>query len=226
ILSNTQNSRYQRVAELVNFKNRKHLYSHVFSQEQYYFSEAEIGKLVRIQGKTDFGWVNPSYSLSRKLKPREKQALTDIDTYLKDDLMVKMDRASMRFGLEVRNPLLDYRMIAYSLNLDVNLKVRNGKTKYLLKQVLFDMVPEKYFLRPKWGFSIPLNQWLKKELYYLVESYLSHDRISDAGLVYPAAVSELLHQWKSGKDYLYNRVWQLIILHRWYFKAHGKIGNR
>ena len=224
LLENSSADKHQRAANLFANSNPKNLYSHIFSQEQYYFSEWEIDQL--LNGQTvDFELVNPQIKSNRKLLPREKQALTDLKTYLKDDLLVKVDRASMRYALEVRSPLLDYRIVEFSLNLDLSLKVKNGHTKYLLKQVLFDHVPPKYFDRPKWGFSIPLNKWLKNDLHYLIEKYISEERILEAGLVNPLVVRDLLLKWKSGKDYLYNRVWQLIILHRWYFNKGESFGH-
>ncbi|MBK9459747.1 MAG: asparagine synthase [Sphingobacteriales bacterium] len=89
---------------------------------------------------------------ARPLLPIEEQALFDLKHYLCDDLLVKVDRASMFHALEVRVPLLDYRLVAFALNLDISLKYRHNKSKYLLKQVLHD-----YLLPP---FSTDLSRAL------------------------------------------------------------------
>jgi len=104
------------------------------------------------------------------------------------------------------------------LNVDPSLKMRGGTLKYLLKQVLYDYVPAQYFDRPKWGFGMPIGQWLKKEQRHLVDDYLSAEVVTKAGLVDLSKVQALVKQYFEGKDYLYNRLWLLIILHRWYLK--------
>lgn len=154
----------------------------------------------------------------RTLSPAEEQAVFDMRYYLPDDLLVKVDRASMRYSLESRVPLLDYRLVEFALNVHPSLKMKDGNLKYLLKQVLYDYVPKEYFDRPKWGFGMPINQWLKKELRHLIDQYTHPDLIKKAGLMQPEAVKTLVAQYLSGKDYLYNRVWLTIILHRWWEK--------
>ena len=83
--------------------------------------------------------------------------------YLKDDLLVKVDRATMQHSLETRVPLLDYRIVEFALNLDENLKIKGNVSKYLLKELLYDYVPKSYFDRPKRGFSIPMHIWLRHD---------------------------------------------------------------
>ena len=130
--------------------------------------------------------------------------------------MVKTDRASMKHSLEVRVPLLDHRLVEFAVNLSQDLKIHNGVGKYLLKQVLYQYVPASIFDRPKWGFAIPLRIWLSKELRYLLEKYLSDTVIEECGLVKLNKVKQLKAEFLSGRDYLYNRLWVLILLHKWY----------
>jgi asparagine synthase (glutamine-hydrolysing) len=160
-------------------------------------------------------------ALSRNLSAIEKQAFFDLMYYLPDDLLVKMDRASMRFSLEARVPLLDYRLVEFALNLHPDLKNHRGIQKYVLKELLYDYVPKSYFDRPKWGFSIPLNKWLKTELKYLADDYLSETVINDAGWVNYREVKHLLTQYyQTNREYLYNRIWALICLHKWYIDVY------
>jgi asparagine synthase (glutamine-hydrolysing) len=152
--------KYKHAAWVLNYPDKKHLPSHIFSQDQYLFSRKEISKLLDpdILRETEMEETFPH--LSRKLDPSEQQALFDLNYYLKDDLLVKVDRASMHYALETRVPLLDYRIIEFALNLSPQLRKQGKTTKYLLKQVLYDFVPEKYFNRPKRGFALPILEWI------------------------------------------------------------------
>ncbi|MDB5263192.1 MAG: asnB [Adhaeribacter sp.] len=212
--------RYERAAQVFRYPDLARRKSHIFSQEQYLFSEAEINRLLN----PNF-WQPPiiqeSWNIAaRRLSPMEEQAFFDLQYYLQDDLLVKVDRASMRHSLETRVPLLDYRIVQFALNLSPGLKVKNGVTKYLLKQVLYDFVPKEIFDRPKWGFSVPLGSWLQGDLRYLIEDYLNEGVVNTYGVVRYPEVKQLKESFLGGKGYLFNRVWLLIVLHKW-LVAHG-----
>lgn len=87
--------------------------------------------------------------------------------------------------------------------------------KYLLKQVLYDHVPQQIFERPKWGFTIPLKKWLKGDLKYLIDRYTSPSIIEQHNIVNATAVARLKEQYTNGKNYLYNRLWLIVVLHWW-----------
>lgn len=208
-------NRMQRAANMFRYRDEVKLKSHIFSQEQYYFTEQEIVKLMMPEQGGKNIRIEEQFDLARKLQATEQQALFDMEYYLPDDLLVKVDRASMRYSLEARVPLLDHRLVEFALNVDPSLKMRGADMKYLLKQVLYRYVPKEIFDRPKWGFGMPLVGWLSKELRHLPETYLSREVVEQVGLVKWEGVNELVTQYFSGKDYLYNRVWVLILLHRW-----------
>ena len=210
-LSSLKSNRYRRAAD--HFQSTKHPRSHIFSQEQYYFSEDEIARLM---GKKQFASCVEEVlpGLARKLTAEEEQAFFDMRYYLKDDLLTKVDRASMQFSLEARVPLIDYRIVEFALNLDPSLKDHNGTAKYLLKEVLYDYVPKQLFDRPKWGFSIPLDRWLANELNFLVEQYTSKEMCEKYGLIRFDVLDEYRRGFKAGRTYYYNRLWQVIILHK------------
>jgi asparagine synthase (glutamine-hydrolysing) len=159
----------------------------------------------------------------RKLTPEEAQAVFDLRYYLKDDLLVKIDRASMRYALETRVPLLDNRIVEFALNVDPKLKIVGGVQKHLLKQVLYDYIPERYFDRPKWGFSIPLKKWLYTDLSFLINDYLNESIINEFGIVDYKEVERIVRKFRQGHDYLYNRIWLLIILHKFLIKTKGLV---
>lgn len=225
-------SRYQRISQLLNYPHGKHFYSHIFSQEQYWFSEAELTGLLKPQYNYDtslhsgmpqsFLDLYPDGAYvekdigSRKLSSMEMQALFDLQFYLQDDLLAKTDRCSMQHAIEARVPFLDHRVVEYSLNLAPDLKFRNGTPKYILNRILYKYLPEEMFKRPKEGFDIPLNKWLRKELNYLVEENLNDKVVNGYGIVEPAVVKDLINRFDAGSEYLYNRIWLLIILHKWF----------
>jgi len=200
-------NRYKRAALLFEKVPQDQLCSHIFSQEQYLFSRSEIKKILKPEFYHEFQ-LDEKPVLERKLTPSEEQSLFDLKYYLKDDLLVKVDRASMHYSLETRVPLLDYRIVEFAYNLHPLLRNRNGVSKYLLKKVLYDFVPAKYFDRPKWGFAVPLERWMKSgKMNHEVEN-------SGAEIFFNTAEIEHLHKefFIKRKDYLYNRVWELKML--------------
>jgi asparagine synthase (glutamine-hydrolysing) len=225
-------SRYNRIGKLLRTEDSINLMSHILSQEQYLFTTSEIKKIVYEPYATP-GFINglenfETQSLlaeiktssgtgveERRLTAMEQQSLFDIQYYLPDDLLTKVDRSSMLFSLETRVPYLDHRVVEFAANLSPELKFHNDIPKYILKQILYKYVPEKLFNRPKQGFAIPLNKWLKKELKYLVEDYLNPEVIQRYGIVKLAEVEKLKQDFYNGRNYLYNRLWLLIILHKW-----------
>jgi len=208
------NDRYQRASHLFESVKKENVCSHIFSQEQYLFSRSEIKNILKPEFYNDYD-LNENPVLKRSLTASEKQSLFDFKYYLKDDLLVKVDRASMHHALETRVPLLDYRIVEFAYNLHPSLRYRNGISKYLLKKVLYDFVPEKYFDRPKWGFSIPLQKWMKTDLKGFVEENSSNKIISDTGILNTVEVEKLKNDFLlNDKSYLYNRLWQLITLTR------------
>ncbi|MFA4851936.1 MAG: asparagine synthase C-terminal domain-containing protein, partial [Bacteroidales bacterium] len=160
--------------------------------------------------------LKESYTnLPRKLNPAELQSLFDLNYYLKDDLLVKVDRASMHYSLETRVPLLDYRIVEFAYNLSPDLRYRNGISKYLLKKVLYNYIPSTYFDRPKWGFAIPLQKWLKNDLKYLIDDFLSEEKVKTTGIFNYRCIEKLKNDFFfNDRNYLYNRLWQAIILQK------------
>jgi asparagine synthase (glutamine-hydrolysing) len=216
--------RYERHAEYFLYPSDELKYSHIFSQEQYFFSLHELNGLMtdefqKFRGSTNLERLNnfglAVNHLSRNLQPMEKQAIFDLRFYLQDDLLSKVDRASMHFSLETRVPYLDHRIVEFALNLSPTLKYKDGVSKYLLKEILYQYVPPKFFKRPKQGFAIPLEKWLKKELRFLIDENLSQQVVEKYGYVNYTEVKEIKDKFFNGEDYLYNRIWILIVLHKW-----------
>lgn len=226
-------SRYQRVGRLLSYSRNANLRSHIFSQEQYWFAEDEIDNLLLPDHKKPDNLIEnmpidflelyrnsktswPDHS--RRLTAMEEQALFDLQFYLQDDLLTKIDRCGMHYSLETRVPYLDHRIIEYSLNISDFLKFRNGNAKYILSEILYKYMPRELFNRPKEGFDIPLNKWLHKEFRYLIDENLNETVIKKYGVVNYEEVKKLIAMFDSGVDYVYNRIWLLIVLHKWFRK--------
>jgi asparagine synthase (glutamine-hydrolysing) len=213
--SQLSDQRFRKATKLLGLPPKGQLKSHIFSQEQGLFTRSEIDCMLEKDYLT-FISLDENYShLSRPLNPAEEQAIFDLKYYLKDDLLVKVDRASMKYSLEARVPLLDHNIVEFALNLSPDLKIKNGVQKYLLKEVLYKYLPRDFFNRPKSGFSIPLARWLKKDLRQLIEVHLSEQNVRKYGVVIPRYVENLKKDFFAGNTLLYNRIWLLVILHLW-----------
>ena len=212
--SKLMGNKYQRAGNLYDYPSKQNISTHIFSQEQYYFKEQELQSLL-VNPTFNFAAINTQPALARNFSAAERQSFWDFNHYLKDDLLVKVDRASMQYSLESRVPLLDYRLVEFAYNVAPELKMKDGTMKYLLKEVLYDYVPKEIFDRPKWGFSIPLAKWLKTDLKYLLDKYTSEEIISKYNVVNVAVVNKIKEQFLNGTDYLFNRLWLIIVLHWW-----------
>ena len=213
ILRSSPRLRHQRAASYFNYLNENKIKSHIFSQDQNMFSEKEIERLLKENYHLDL--INDNSSVDSKLSNAEQQAFFDLKNYLPEDLLVKVDRASMHNSLEIRVPLLDHSLVEYSVNLHENLKIRQGITKFILKEILFEYVPRHLFERPKWGFSIPLSTWLQTDLKYLIDQYLNAEMVKDLNVVSVKEVERIKQEFFGGKEFYYNRIWLLIVLHKW-----------
>ena len=209
-------NRMKRAAHLFQYPTAETIKSHIFSQEQYYFSASQLDSLMAERWNSTPYLPETFPTFPRNLNPAEEQALFDMKFYLKDDLLTKVDRASMKYSLESRVPLLDHRLVEFALNVDQQLKMNGSTSKYLLKELLYEYVPREIFDRPKWGFGMPISIWLKNELKCWVDEFLDPKLLNDCGLVKPEVVESYKSAFFGGKDYFYNRIWLLVLLHKWY----------
>jgi asparagine synthase (glutamine-hydrolysing) len=219
ILKLKKGASYQKASRLFDFPSRRRLPSHIFSQEQFLFSQKEVESIVNFPVTNSSPLLNTPFSLL-KGSAMLRQALFDLQYYLQDDLMVKVDRATMHYALEARNPFLDYRLIEFAINLAPKFKYRKNQSKYLLKKLLYQYVPKTFFDRPKQGFSIPLADWLAGDLKYLLDDFLSESVVRKHKIVKYEQVKELKKRFLEGEKYFYNRLWVLINLHQFLEKNH------
>lgn len=141
--------------------------------------------------------------------------LTDSLTYLPDDILVKVDRASMANSLEVRSPFLNHNVIEYAWRLPLNYKLVDGNSKFILKKILSRYIPESLFNRSKMGFGFPLGQWLCGPLKPWADELLDPELIQSHGYLSPKGVSTLWNEHQSGKRNWQYQLWTILILQSW-----------
>lgn len=142
-------------------------------------------------------------------------ARTDLNYYLPDDILQKVDVASMSCGLEVRVPLLDYRIVEFSQKLPLKFKLKGMKTKYLLKKVLSKHIPQKLIDRPKRGFVAPINKWFRSSLKDMVQDELSPNQLRKFGYLNLESVNNLVNQHLTNKKDNSKIIWGLLSLLKW-----------
>ena len=139
----------------------------------------------------------------------------DSKCYLPDDILTKVDRASMANSLEVRVPFLDHRLVESVWQLPLHLKLRNGESKWMLRRVLDDYLPRGLYERPKMGFSVPVGRWLRNELRDWAEAQLSGQRLVAEGYFDSAAVSQLWQDHQRGLGDNGIRLWTVLMFQSW-----------
>ena len=142
----------------------------------------------------------------------------DYQTYLPDDILQKVDRATMSVSLEGREPLLDHRVIEWAAQLPDDYKYHNGIKKYILREIAHQYIPERLLNRPKMGFAIPIANWLTTELRPVVEDYIHEQRIREQGIFNWDYVSKLKSGFLGGKKEFDVKIWYLLMFQMWYEK--------
>jgi asparagine synthase (glutamine-hydrolysing) len=146
----------------------------------------------------------------------------DSISYLPDDILVKLDRAAMGVSLETRAPFLDHRVVEFAWRLPLSMKIRGGRGKWLLRRVLDRHVPRALIERPKMGFGVPLDAWLRGPLLGWAESLLHESRLSAEGFFHPEPVRNMWREHLSGKRNRSYHLWDILMFQAWYSAAGQK----
>lgn len=207
-------SRYDKLKNLLNDPSPSELLKNL-SQV---FSEKDIRQLFNNSIQ-----ISATAHNSTELQKNHYDALSfmmavDWQTYMVDDILQKVDRATMSASLEGREPFLDQHIIEWAAQLPSDYKYHDGQKKYILKQIVHKYIPKEMMERPKMGFGIPVQDWLTNELKPLVREHLGTDALKAHGLFNEAAVARLCTEFFNGRREKYLKIWYLLMFQMWYKK--------
>jgi len=139
----------------------------------------------------------------------------DAQTYMADDILVKVDRAAMASSLETRIPILNHRLVEFAWRMPINYKIRDGQGKWLLRQVLYRHVPENLVERPKMGFGIPLGSWLRGPLREWADDLLDEERLQSEGYFHPVPIRDMWADHIGGRRNWEHHLWTVLMFQAW-----------
>jgi len=199
-----------------------------YARSIFYFTEEEKRLLYNEEFRQQTNFPSSVDFLLSKINPSmaserlDRIIALDIQTYLADDLLVKMDIATMANSLEGRSPFLDHELIELTAHIPPSLKIKNGINKYILKKSLEKILPKQILYRKKMGFGIPWEQWLQKEAKAYVEQILLSQQAASRIIFNQQAVHHLLKEQQAGRQNHCRKIWALLTFELWLQKFFGK----
>ena len=175
-----------------------------------------------VNGHIPYNLLDQRAHWPRLSSPVSKMMALDALTYLPDDILVKVDRASMAVSLETRAPFLDLDVMEFAWSLPMSMKLRDGKGKWILRQLLDRHVPRELTNRPKMGFGIPLDAWLRGPLREWAESLLAEDRLRREGYLDPMPIRAAWERHVRGEASFGYRLWSVLMFQAWLERS-GKL---
>ncbi|GAB2652128.1 asparagine synthase (glutamine-hydrolyzing) [Vibrio panuliri] len=196
-----------KVANVISAHDDKALYNNILSQWH------DPTSLVLESSERSTVWTENQ--LSDELSAPELMMALDMLSYLPDDILTKVDRAAMSVSLETRVPMLDHQLVEFAWRLPISIKLKDGVTKWPLRELLYRYVPKELIDRPKMGFSLPLDDWLRGPLKEWADSLLHPARLKDEGYLNEKLVSDIWLQHLSGKQNHTKKLWCVLMFQQW-----------
>ena len=210
---NNLGDKLYKLAGILPFNTKEDFYNTVIS----YWNEKNPMLNSQINNQ-QFANLNGKYVANKISNFVEQMQFLDINNYLPDDILVKVDRASMAYSLEAREPLLDHRLLEFSWQLPMNFKIRAHDQKWILKQILAKYLPQKLINRPKMGFGVPIGDWLRGDLRDWALDLLDPKKLEIQGFFDSKVVSDKLQQHLSGARNNHYDLWGILMFQAWYAK--------
>jgi asparagine synthase (glutamine-hydrolysing) len=201
----------QKLANILDSSTSKDLYSRLIT---HWKNPAKVVK----------GTTNTNDLYSRQFEVLDTDNFThqmmymDMQTFLTDDILTKVDRSSMSVGLEARVPFLDHRLIEFAWKVPLDMKIKNNQGKWLLRQVLYKYVPMEMIERPKMGFGIPIDSWLRGPLRAWADELLNKERIEAEGIFEYELIHKKWREHLNGKRNWAYHIWDILMFQCWYDK--------
>ena len=182
----------------------------MFLNASSYVANEDVEKLLKFNVKSS---LFSNFMNKNRISFLSHMMSTDYKTFMNDDVLTKVDRATMSVSLEGREPLLDHRIIEFMAQVPDSIKYKNKIGKYLLREILYKYLPKELVDKPKSGFQIPLNEWLRGDLKHLVLKYLHKDTL-DSDIFNITYIEKIKEEFFSGKD-LGTQIWFILMYQMW-----------
>jgi asparagine synthase (glutamine-hydrolysing) len=205
-------NRYERLKTFLDNPNKKEIMLGLSQQ----FNDDQIKSVMNFKFESLPTMFQSNELLKDFKSPLSYMMAIDFQTYMLDDILQKVDRATMTNSLEGREPMLDHRILEFAAQLPDEFKYQNGIKKRILREITHDFIPKELLDRPKMGFAIPIERWLKNELKGHVEEYLNEDRIKNQGIFNWEFIAKLKIDFNRGRKEYVTKLWYILMFQMWY----------
>ena len=193
---------------------RKHAYEQFERGARRRLYAADFANEVR--DADPFAGFREAYDACASPDPLDRALYVDVKTYLVDDILMKVDKMSMAVSLEARVPLLDHKLIEFAATVPTSLKLKNGRSKYLLRRLLERRLPASIVDRPKQGFAVPVAAWLRGPLAPMVDDLLASGAMRERGVFNHRTIAAMWKEHRTGVRDHRHRLWSLVMLELWF----------
>ena len=183
--------------------------SDVFKVKSQVFSDEDTKKMLRCS----FDFVNAN-DADINASALDKMTMIDYNYYMQDDVLVKVDRATMSLSLEGREPMLDHRIAEFAARLPDNMKIRDGKSKWILRQIAHQYLPQEIMNRPKMGFGVPISSWLRNELRDIMMEYVNSETLENS-VINTRFALKVRDNFLKNREVNGNKLWLLLTYQMW-----------